>query len=663
MEEVKIKINADTSKATKEIEEFEKAILEVNEAATETKKGVESIDDGAKTASKGIRGIGTAIKAAGVGLFLVIFQKLGDLFSENQKVVDAMSTAMNALALVFNDFFNFIFDNVGSVVDTFKSVFEDPLGSIKSLGEAIKDNLIERLNSLVEVFTGVGSGLMKFFKGDFSGAVEEFKGAGKEMVDVFTGVDGSFDKTKEVLSEGLKSLGEYGDGVLELAKSQTQLANAARLAAAQQQVLVEQYDIQAESLRQVRDEERNSIADRKKANDELLITLNKQADEMRKLADLQVASAEADLKKNNNVENQIALTEALANKKGIEAQITGFLSEQKMNDLALDREQIELDKLLIQSKNELNISKKRFIAEGIKDEELRLMMLKEIDAEEAKLEEERLQRVINEAKEGTLARAEAESELAKIREENRQNEIIKEEELDLIRQEKENQKRMDEISMMENRFNQLVAENDLKNSINDQEIARLEAQTLKFKEGTEERAVAEAKLAHFKKMVSKDEERREKALSQAKLSMTADALGQIAGMLGENSKVGKAAAAAQAVINTYQGATKALSDLPPPFSYIAAAATIASGLQNVKQILSTKLPAPPSFAKGGGSTGGAIATPPRPPAFNIVGQSQTSQLAQTIASQKNEPVKAYVVADDVSTAQAMDRNIVEGASI
>lgn len=50
------------------------------------------------------------------------------------------------------------------------------------------------------------------------------------------------------------------------------------------------------------------------------------------------------------------------------------------------------------------------------------------------------------------------------------------------------------------------------------------------------------------------------------------------------------------------------------------------------------------------------------PAFNVVGSS-SSQLAQIMAAQGREPVKAYVVAGEVSTAQSLERNRVKEASI
>lgn len=62
----------------------------------------------------------------------------------------------------------------------------------------------------------------------------------------------------------------------------------------------------------------------------------------------------------------------------------------------------------------------------------------------------------------------------------------------------------------------------------------------------------------------------------------------------------------------------------------------------------------------------AISTPlaeRQAPAFNVVGVSGTNQLANAIAGQQAKPQRAYVVANDVTTAQGLDRNIVEGASI
>ena len=66
---------------------------------------------------------------------------------------------------------------------------------------------------------------------------------------------------------------------------------------------------------------------------------------------------------------------------------------------------------------------------------------------------------------------------------------------------------------------------------------------------------------------------------------------------------------------------------------------------------------------GGGGGGAAAPSRPAPPSFNIVGAAPESQLAQTIGEREDKPLKAYVVSSDVTTAQDLDRNIIEGASI
>ena len=146
-------------------------------------------------------------------------------------------------------------------------------------------------------------------------------------------------------------------------------------------------------------------------------------------------------------------------------------------------------------------------------------------------------------------------------------------------------------------------------------------------------------------------------------------MGNISGLLGESSDAGKAAAVAQATIETYKGAQSAFSSLAgipivgPALGAIAAASAIGSGIATVKKITSTKTP---SGKSGGGSS---ISAPSRavsataPPSFNVVGASETNQLAQSIGKEEKQPVKAFVVTNEVSNAQALERNIVESASI
>ena len=71
----------------------------------------------------------------------------------------------------------------------------------------------------------------------------------------------------------------------------------------------------------------------------------------------------------------------------------------------------------------------------------------------------------------------------------------------------------------------------------------------------------------------------------------------------------------------------------------------------------------PGGSGGGSSQTGSMPNVSTPPAFNVVGASGETQLADAIGSQTQRPARAYVVSNDVTTAQEMDRNIIEGASI
>jgi hypothetical protein len=188
----------------------------------------------------------------------------------------------------------------------------------------------------------------------------------------------------------------------------------------------------------------------------------------------------------------------------------------------------------------------------------------------------------------------------------------------------------------------------------------------------QEKAVIESTniLNDLKIKAKNDEIKREQITNRQKMDLTAQTLGQVTALLGENSAVGKAAAISQAVINSYLGFTEVLktpTTIPEPFGSIqkaiSAASILASGIQTVRKITAVQLPATKGASSSVGGGGAVASAAPTPPAFNVVGASETNQLAQSIGQDEKQPVKAYVVSNDVSTAQALDRNIVETASI
>ena len=154
----------------------------------------------------------------------------------------------------------------------------------------------------------------------------------------------------------------------------------------------------------------------------------------------------------------------------------------------------------------------------------------------------------------------------------------------------------------------------------------------------------------------------------------ANAVGAIGNIFEKGTAASKGAALAEIAIGTGMGfinaldiAQKSAKGTGPaaafafPIFYASQIAAVLGAVSQAKNILST--------VKGGGGSGSTPTAPtgggsaPQPPAFNIVGASGETQLADAIGSQTQRPARAYVVSNDVTTAQEMDRNIIEGASI
>ena len=173
----------------------------------------------------------------------------------------------------------------------------------------------------------------------------------------------------------------------------------------------------------------------------------------------------------------------------------------------------------------------------------------------------------------------------------------------------------------------------------------------------------------------------DKKIAKAKADLQNELTGEVANAVGtigdifeKGTAASKGAALAEIAIGTGMGfinaldiAQKSAKGTGPaaafafPIFYASQIAAVLGAVSQAKNILST--------VKGGGGSGSTPTAPsgggsaPQPPAFNIVGASGETQLADAIGSQTQRPARAYVVSNDVTTAQELDRNIIEGASI
>tara|TARA_R100000231_G_scaffold92072_2_gene69305 strand:+ start:155 stop:1726 length:1572 start_codon:yes stop_codon:yes gene_type:complete len=188
-------------------------------------------------------------------------------------------------------------------------------------------------------------------------------------------------------------------------------------------------------------------------------------------------------------------------------------------------------------------------------------------------------------------------------------------------------------------------------------------------------AAIDQQYANVREGIEADTAKKTRDQKMAELDIVAGALNGLGQLAGENAVAGKAISAAEAIINTYTGATKALAQ-GGIFGAVAAAGVVASGIASVRSIFATDVPdtKPSSINVGGktigGSGGGRRAAPttpniPRPQGlnasigFDTTGANLGNQIAESL---QGAPMRAYVVNQDIQSTEKLDRKIEETAT-
>ena len=321
---------------------------EVKSNIGEVAKDAEKLGEATKKAQSGVKKLSVTFsslaKASGI-VFLLnkAFEVFQEVFRQNQKVVDVFNVAFEVLSIAFNDFFKFLESNINTATGFMDKIFgNEVVQNVIDFGRTLSIEVITRIKNLVQGIGGLGSALVKLFKKDFAGASETAKAAVKDLTEVVTGNVVETVEMEKAITKVTDKVKDYAKSTIEGAKTLVGLRKESELAAVQIQGLIEEYDRQAEKLRQVRDDETKTFEERIAANEELGRVLKEQEEQMLKLVNKRIEEAELDKKKNNSLENQIKLEEALNEKKAIQAQITGFQSEQLVNQVSLQKEQTQV---------------------------------------------------------------------------------------------------------------------------------------------------------------------------------------------------------------------------------------------------------------------------------------------------------------------------------
>jgi len=550
---------------------------------------------------------------------------------------------LNTLKILFNDLAESVLPPVSNLLN---SIFSDPVQSIKDFGGAIKDYVLNYFDQVFSALGHLGKAFTSFFSGEFTQALDEVKAAGADMVDAIVGVEeGGIEAVKNVANKAL----EYAKGIPDKIKAAVNsaqelvaLEKAAQLAAVERQKIQLEYQRSAEQLRQIRDDETKSIAERVKANADLLALLEEQAKKEREQIQIQVAFARAEYEKNKTTENLVALRQAELELIDLTERLEGQRSEALTNQNSLMREQLDIQRSAREAANEAyetqaqalldaEVARKTADAELIYNEEQKAQALYQIE-----LDRIEKQQAINEQINANRL-ALVDEEIARL-EAQGQTETA-------YYQDLANEKLQIDADYNANK-QALDAERVAAEKSNDQRILenRRALQEASFQIASQSlEAISALQQAFSKEAADGDEAAKRRQFEiQKKLSLASAIVSGI-----------------ESVQNAYKTAyASPITALLP--SYPAIQATLAGAFAAAQVAAIGRSQFESSQMTTTSAT--AASAPSVSPSFNVVGQSGINQLAESIGQQNRQPMRAYVVGSDVTSSQELERKRIKTAT-
>jgi hypothetical protein len=364
-----VELKVDAEEALKRLEAVEKELGEINESSKKTEQSTGKL-------SKGFSGMGLALKGMGIGLALAAFNKLSEALMRNEVIADTVETVFNSIGVVFK----LVTD---ALVNTYNAVAKSS-ENFDALGQIVVNLLNIGITPLKLAFQSIKLGIqsaMLAWEQSFLG------GKGKD-VERIAELKGEIDLTKQAIVDTAKAAWESGKvvvknfgeavnevgnisktvseefgkvfedvtvkGLIEQGKAITETRKNYELLALQQQRLIEQFDIEAERQRQIRDDVSLSIEQRIEANNKLGDILKEQNQAEQDALDAQIASLQQRIAlEGQSVELSNEIFALETEKIAVQAKVAGFESEQLINENALLQEKSDL----IKTQNELELER------------------------------------------------------------------------------------------------------------------------------------------------------------------------------------------------------------------------------------------------------------------------------------------------------------------
>ena len=533
-----------------------------------------------------------AVIAALVGAITLLYKA----FTSTNDGADKLDQGLAGLGAAFE----VVMNAVAKVAEGLIGLFENPQKALSDFADMLKENITNRFEGLMELLPALGKAISLLFEGEFSEA-------GKVAVDATAKVALGVEDITDKVSAGIDAINKLGAEAVAAANQ-----------AAKIEKILQGVEDGERALRIERSKQAKQLATARLQMEDDTATFESRIEALKKVAVSEEELAAKELKlakaKANAISARNKLSDASDEALSKEAEAIA-----RVNDL--EAESIMRKRKVVKSIESLNNQKTASEKEAAKAVEDALKATEQAN-------KEALDNRIKLAEEGINAEQDAKKLLA----------------LKTIEDQKELNAELERIET-ERTMKMIDSKKSFQLSTTDLEIK------------------AAQDLANKKFDIAKENAEKQKDLDKktfdAKMAImdaTANALATFSQLAGEETAMGKALSVASAIIATYSGANKALEAgaATPPLGYINAAAIIATGLINVKKILSVKVP-------GQSEAGQSV---PSGPSVSIIGGTAdpSAQMSASLNRSLNKPAKAYVVGNDMSSQQALDRRIQTNAT-
>ncbi len=534
-----------------------------------------------------------AIASTGIGLLLIALGSLVTFLTSTQRGMDAVTSVTRPLQAVFSAMLGVVQDLGESLFDLGKTaveVFKNPKQVLEDLLSFLENQVVNRVKSVGVIFDAIRNG---DFKALGNGLLQSVTGVENVVGKIENGFNNVSDRVSET-TERLKEAAAIGAQIDKLKKAEVRAERDLILTRSEQLRIVKEQNKIAEDTTNTLSEREAATIKSIKASETLL-----KAEQS--LLDKSIATKKLENSLNDtSIEDEKALNELIAQRVDKETQALELQTTQTNKLNTIRREAAANDLKAVQES--INVANQELDL-FIQTNKSKIEAGKELSDILVKQEIDRLNAI--------------ESKRSEILSTQRENNLITEleyltkkyaleDEFNLERKALEEEKRVFDKAVKDEQALEELAEKVVR--LEEEDATLYEVRQAQLERDTAEKIIQAENEINDKRLleqrkneIEKESKDASKAIKEeetkVRVDAAANAFGQIANLLGQETAAGKAAGIAQATISTYQGVTRVWespSTLPEPFGtaskVLSTATVLASGLSSVKKIASTSIP-------------------------------------------------------------------------